>query len=48
MKTIGLFSVLLFSVLCLLPDVRAECFASVSQDELCEKCIIKQLNSVFA
>ena len=27
----------------------AECFASVSEDELCEKCIIKQLlNSVFA
>ena len=50
MKTIGLFSgVLLFSLLCLLPEVRAECFASVSEDELCEKCIIKQLlNSVFA
>ena len=50
MKIIGLFSgVLLFSVLCLLPEVRAECFASVSEDELCEKCIIKQLlNSVFA
>ena len=27
----------------------AERFASVSEDELCEKCIIKQvLNSVFA
>ena len=27
----------------------AELFASVSEDELCEKCIIKQLlNSVFA
>ena len=27
----------------------AECFTSVSEDELCEKCIIKQLlNSVFA
>ena len=38
MKIIGLFSgVLLFSVLCLLPEVRAECFASVSEDELCEK-----------
>ena len=50
MNTIGVFSgVLLFSVLCLLPEVRAECFASVSEDELCEKCIIKQLsNSVFA
>ena len=35
MKTIGLFSgVLLFSVLCLLPGVRAECFTSVSEDEL--------------
>ena len=32
MKTIGLFSgVLLFSLLCLLPEVRAECFASVSR-----------------
>ena len=40
MKTIGLFSgVLLFSVLYLLPEVRAECFASVSEDELSEKCI---------
>ena len=50
MKTIGLFSGgLLFSVLCLLPEVIAECFASVSEDELCEKYIIKQLlNSVFA
>ena len=50
MKTIGLLSgILLFSVLCLLPEVRAECFASVSEDELCEKGIIKQLlNSVFA
>ena len=50
MKIIGLFSgILLFSVLCLLPEVRAECFTSVSEDELCEKCIIKQLlNSVFA
>ena len=49
MKIIGLFSgVLLFSVLCLLPEVRAECFVSVSEDKLCEKCIIKQLlNSVF-
>ena len=27
----------------------AECFASIAEDELCEKCIIKQLlNSVFA
>ena len=50
METIGLFSgVLLFSVLCLLPEVRAECFDSVFEDELCGKCIIKQLlNSVIA
>ena len=41
MQTIGLFSgVLLFSVLCLLSEVRAECFASVSEDELCEKCTV--------
>ena len=47
MKTIGLFSgVLLFSVLCLLPEVRAECFASVSEDELCEKCIMNHQNLV--
>ena len=32
-----------------LGDKMAEHFASVSEDELCEKCIIKQLlNSVFA
>ena len=32
-----------------LRDKMAERFASVSEDELCEKCIIKQLlNSVFA
>ena len=30
-------------------EKMAELFASVSEDELCEKCIIKQLlNSVFA
>ena len=34
---------------CLLRNKMAERFASVSEDELCEKCIIKQLlNSVFA
>ena len=44
MKTIGLFSgVLLFSVLCLLPEVRAECFASVSENELCEKMYNKTI-----
>ena len=33
----------------LLRNKMAECFASVSEDELCEKCILKQLlNSVFA
>ena len=33
----------------LLGNKMAERFASVSEDELCEKCIIKQLlNSVFA
>ena len=33
----------------LLRNKMAERFASVSEDELCEKCIIKQLlNSVFA
>ena len=33
----------------LLRNKLAECFASVAEDELCEKCIIKQLlNSVFA
>jgi len=33
----------------LLRNKMAEHFASVSEDELCEKCIIKQLlNSVFA
>ena len=33
----------------LLRNKMAEPFASVSEDELCEKCIIKQLlNSVFA
>ena len=33
----------------LLRNKTAERFASVSEDELCEKCIIKQLlNSVFA
>ena len=32
----------------LLRNKMAERFASVSEDELCEKCIIKQLlNSVF-
>ena len=32
-----------------LRNKMAERFASVSEDELCEKCIIKQLlNSVFA
>ena len=34
---------------CFLRNKMAERFASVSEDELCEKCIIKQLlNSVFA
>ena len=33
----------------LLRNKMAERFASVSEDELCEKCIIKQLlNSVFS
>ena len=33
----------------LLRNKMAERFASVSEDELCEKCIIKQLlNSVYA
>ena len=33
----------------LLRNKMVERFASVSEDELCEKCIIKQLlNSVFA
>jgi len=33
----------------LLRNKMAERFASVSEDELCEKCIIKQLlNTVFA
>ena len=33
----------------LLRNKMAERFASVSEDELCKKCIIKQsLNSVFA
>ena len=33
----------------LLRNKMAERFSSVSEDELCEKCIIKQfLNSVFA
>ena len=33
----------------LLRNKMAERFASVSEDELCEKCILKQLlNSVFA
>ena len=33
----------------LLRNKMAERFASVSEDELCEKCIIKKLlNSVFA
>ena len=31
------------------PCKMAECFTSVSEDEFCEKCIVKQLlNSVFA
>ena len=34
---------------CSQKNKMAELFASVSEDELCEKCIIKQLlNSVFA
>ena len=33
----------------LLRNKMAERFASISEDELCEKCMIKQLlNSVFA
>ena len=35
-------------LLSLLRNKMAERFASVSEDELCEKCIIKQLNSIFA
>ena len=38
-----------FSVLLCLRNKMAGRFASVSEDELCEKCIIKKLsNSVFA